>query len=285
MTTSPPVVSIVVVVRNAADELDATLRSIEAQDAASRARIETVVVDGASTDRTAAVAHASAVPDLVISEPDDGIYDAMNKGAARAGGTWLHFLNAGDVFASDRALARVLDGLDAATARGRSWFVAGAAYAGGKVDGQVIANVPHRRWPHAYGLQPHCHQATWFQRDRFLELGGHSLSHSFVGDFDLILRFGEEPPAQDRAVAIRYLAGGLSAQRAADVPALIRAVRRDRMSLTGVGRVGDDLADAAVQGITRVRRAWWWSRAAALYLPKRLVRALRPAAAIRTTQP
>ena len=271
MQTPSPDVSIVIAVRNAADELERTLHSIASQHVRDFVRIETIVVDGASTDGTRSVAERSSVPDVLISEPDEGIYDAMNKGAARARGTWLHFLNAGDLFASDEALERVLEGLDRTAAAGRHWFVAGAAYVGGQVDGQVIANVPHRFRPHAYGLQPHCHQATWFRREAFAAMGGHSLRHSFVGDFDLILRFGRAgEPGQDRRIAISYLAGGLSAQRAAEVPRLIREVRRDRLDLTGAAQAGDDVLTTAVGLLTRIRRVGWWLQAAALYLPKRV---------------
>lgn len=279
---SHPDVSVIIAVRDAATALDATLRSIERQGVAA-SRIEVVVVDGASTDGTVAVAERSAVPDVVISEPDDGIYDAMNKGAARASGTWLHFLNAGDLLADDDALARVLHGLARTDAAATDWFVAGAAYVGGKVDGQVIANVPHRWWAHAHGLQPHCHQATWFRRETFQALGGHSLLHSFVGDFDLILRFGlAGAPGQDRRVAISYLAGGLSAQRAAEVPNLLREVRRERLGLTGAARLGDDAVDLAVRAVIRARRIGWWLRAAALYVPKRVARRAH-AASVRPT--
>lgn len=277
-----PEVSIVVAVRNAASELDETLRSIERQGI-DRRRVQVVIVDGASTDGTLAVAESSSVPDVIVSEPDEGIYDAMNKGAARASGSWLHFLNAGDRFAGADSLHRVLDGLAQTGAAGRDWYIAGAAYSGGKVDGQVIPNVPHRVWAHAYGLQPHCHQATWFRRSTFLELGGHSLQHSFVGDFDLILRFGRAgAPVQDRRVAIAYLAGGLSAQRAAEVPRLLRAVRRERLGLVGARRAVDDVVDAGVRAVTRVRRIGWWLRAAALYVPKRVGRRTR-ALAVRSS--
>jgi glycosyltransferase involved in cell wall biosynthesis len=272
MKPSRPDLSIVIAVRNAAAELDETLRSIERQQV-EKARLEVLVVDGASTDETLAIAQRSSVPDVIVSEPDDGIYDAMNKGAALASGTWVQFLNAGDLFASDQSLGQVLRGLAETDDAGRDWFVAGAAYIGGKVDGQVIANVPHRWWAHAYGLQPHCHQATWFRRTTFTALGGHSLRHSFVGDFDLILRFGRMgAPGHDRGIAISYLAGGLSAQRSAEVPRLIKRVRRDRLELTGLHRLGDDLLDAVANVVTRVRRVGWWLRAAVLYVPKRVRR-------------
>ena len=72
----------------------------------SYAHIDYVIIDGASTDGT---------PEMLgktegvrwISEPDMGIYDAMNKGIRMAEGEWVIFMNAGDVFASDDTLSKV----------------------------------------------------------------------------------------------------------------------------------------------------------------------------------
>ena len=72
----------------------------------SYAHIDYVIIDGASTDGT---------PEMLektegirwISEPDKGIYDAMNKGIRMAEGEWVIFMNAGDVFASDDTLSKV----------------------------------------------------------------------------------------------------------------------------------------------------------------------------------
>lgn len=72
----------------------------------SYAHVDYVIIDGASTDGT---------PEMLgktegirwISEPDKGIYDAMNKGIRMAEGEWVIFMNAGDVFASDDTLSKV----------------------------------------------------------------------------------------------------------------------------------------------------------------------------------
>jgi len=97
-----PRVSIITVVRNDAAGLERTMDSVAAQDYAGR---EYVVVDGASTDGTTDVLKRRAAEvTRWISEPDTGIYQAMNKGARLAAGEYLCFMNAGDRFASPSVL-------------------------------------------------------------------------------------------------------------------------------------------------------------------------------------
>lgn len=100
-----PLFSIITVCRNAEKEIGHTLDSIINQ----RFRdFEFIVIDGASTDSTLkAIEDSGAVPSLLISEPDNGIYDAMNKGLAHAKGEYVIFLNAGDSFHSADTLERI----------------------------------------------------------------------------------------------------------------------------------------------------------------------------------
>ena len=100
MSNMQPVVYVVTVCRNAAALLEPTMQSVLGQDYAG---LRYVVVDGASTDDTLDVIsrHASALYHWT-SEPDGGIYDAMNKAldyVAGQGGGWVNFMNAGDAFA------------------------------------------------------------------------------------------------------------------------------------------------------------------------------------------
>jgi glycosyltransferase involved in cell wall biosynthesis len=98
-----PSISIITVTYNCAATLERTLHSIETQ---TFTHFEHLIIDGASTDGT---------PEMLgktegvrwISEPDKGIYDAMNKGIRMAEGEWVIFMNAGDVFASDDTLSKV----------------------------------------------------------------------------------------------------------------------------------------------------------------------------------
>lgn len=98
-------VTIITVCRNHAKELERTIRSVESQTWQEK---EYLVIDGASTDETIAVikAHEAAIT-YWISEPDQGIYDAMNNGVRMAHGEWVIFMNAGDTFAGEDTLQRV----------------------------------------------------------------------------------------------------------------------------------------------------------------------------------
>lgn len=103
-----PLVSIVTVCRNAASEIEATIASVTLQ---TYAPIEYIIVDGASTDGTIEVICRSCDKiDKWVSEPDAGIYDAMNKGARLATGEWIIFMNAGDRFYSNDAVKDLLRG-------------------------------------------------------------------------------------------------------------------------------------------------------------------------------
>ena len=99
------IVTIITVCRNHAKELEKTIRSVESQTWQEK---EYLVIDGASTDDTQNIikAHEASITRW-MSEPDKGIYDAMNKGVRMAQGEWVIFMNAGDTFAGDDTLQRV----------------------------------------------------------------------------------------------------------------------------------------------------------------------------------
>jgi len=108
-------ISIVTITYNAASVLSRTLESVFAQD---YAEVEHFIVDGKSKDETVAIAnhysqrvsvgHPSWKVD-VKSEPDKGLYDAMNKGLQKATGDYIVFLNAGDCFPNANTLITVAE--------------------------------------------------------------------------------------------------------------------------------------------------------------------------------
>lgn len=96
-----PLLTVVTVVYNARKDFLTTLANVNGQTA--RLEFEYLVVDGASSDGTTDEIRGAAdrgEVDLWLSEPDRGIYDAMNKAVALARGQWVLFLNSGDVFVS-----------------------------------------------------------------------------------------------------------------------------------------------------------------------------------------
>lgn len=102
-----PLFSIITVTYNAEETLPATLESVACQ---TFRNYEHLIVDGASSDSTMAIAGKFDNPNLrCFSSPDNGIYDAMNKGLADAEGAYVIFLNAGDRFHSPDTLAHIAD--------------------------------------------------------------------------------------------------------------------------------------------------------------------------------
>ena len=100
-----PLISIITIVYNDAVGLECTIKSVVAQNFDN---YEYIIVDGGSTDETVNV--IKTYDDKItkwVSEPDKGIYDAMNKGIKMAMGEWLIMMNAGDYFAEPDVLEKV----------------------------------------------------------------------------------------------------------------------------------------------------------------------------------
>ncbi len=104
-----PLFSIITVTYNAASTLPATLRSVGEQTCKL---FEYLVIDGASRDNTVELARNSGIEQIsIISEPDKGLYDAMNKGLGIAKGDYVIFLNAGDSFHNAKTLQLIADAI------------------------------------------------------------------------------------------------------------------------------------------------------------------------------
>lgn len=100
-------VSIVTVCYNVAKELAATVASVRKQTFED---YEYIVVDGGSKDETVEVINSNSdVISKWVSEPDRGIYDAMNKGIDMADGEWIIFMNAGDAFYDENVLSQIFN--------------------------------------------------------------------------------------------------------------------------------------------------------------------------------
>ena len=164
-----PRVSIITVTYNAEPLLERTLQSVLAQRYADK---EIVVVDGQSSDGTVAVIkrHAAAIQSW-ISEPDKGIYDAMNKGVRMATGDWILFMNAGDTFASDDVFQCLFDAVDPAQAD---------VIYGDVVKGGVVKAAP--RQYRLYHRMLFCHQSVLTRRSCLLDTP-FDIRHRLSADF------------------------------------------------------------------------------------------------------
>ena len=106
---SHPKFSIITVTYNAEAVLDDTIQSVVAQ---TYKEIEYIIVDGGSKDKTLEIAKRYAEKlSVIISEPDKGLYDAMNKGIRLATGDYVCFLNAGDQLHEDETLFQIVQSL------------------------------------------------------------------------------------------------------------------------------------------------------------------------------
>ena len=103
-----PKVTIITVSYNAVETIEKTIKSVIDQ---TYNNIEYIIIDGGSKDGTVNIIKKySAYITKWISEPDKGIYFAMNKGIILASGEWIHFKNCGDYFTSNEVLSSVFNG-------------------------------------------------------------------------------------------------------------------------------------------------------------------------------
>jgi glycosyltransferase involved in cell wall biosynthesis len=203
-------VSIITAVRNGADAIERTLRSINEQQYAD---IEQVIIDGASTDRTVELARRVAARNpRFLSERDRGVYDAFNKGLQLSSGDVVGYLNCGDTFTSAHVVNRLVAELTAKSVDA--------------VYGDVMIVDPHdaaKRARHyrsarfhpsriGFGFMP-AHPTLYMRKSVYDRFGGYDASYRIAGDFELVARvFGRENIAYSfiDEVLVRMPRGGLS---------------------------------------------------------------------------
>lgn len=178
--------SIVTPTFNVAHSLEATLRSVQSQTGVTH---EHIIVDGGSTDGTLDLLQQHGSVDWV-SEPDQGIYDALNKGIRRARGEWLHFLGADDALAAPD----VLQGVAAAIQPGDR-----VVY--GDVVSEVFGGRYGGAWDQRRILDTNiCHQAIFFHREVFETVGDFDLRYPWLSDWDHNLKWLFHPDLPSRHI-------------------------------------------------------------------------------------
>lgn len=202
-----PLFSIITVTWNAAAVIGPTITSVERQTSSD---YELLIIDGASTDATLEIVDKASIAALrVFSEPDKGLYDAMNKGIARARGRYIMFLNAGDALADETVLARLtlLTAGDPGVIYGQTQLVNERR----DVVGRRHLTAPKRLTAASFlnGMVV-CHQAFVVRRDLAPE---YDLSYRLSADYDWCIRVLKASPANayvgDQPI-ISYLAEGMT---------------------------------------------------------------------------
>ncbi|MCM1184224.1 MAG: glycosyltransferase [Roseburia sp.] len=201
-------ISVVTVCFNAQDTIRQTIESVIGQE---DCRMEYLIQDGASRDETVSIVkeYQAVYPIKLVSESDNGLYDAMNRAVARAAGEYVIFLNSGDVFCNRKVLNRIESRLD-----------------GDIVIGNVIRLNEKSRVRESYGgkntifrlllsgRMP-CHQVMFSKRALLSELP-FDLTYSICADFDFVVK------CTKRKCSMRYVdvdvsevdcVSGISSQR------------------------------------------------------------------------
>ena len=199
-------ISIVTIVRNDAGNIAGTIESVLAQD---HPDVEYIIVDGASTDGTLAV--IDRYRDRlarVISEPDKGIYDAMNKGICCATGEVIGMINSGDRYFPG-ALSCVAASFGKDPGRRIFW---------GDVEYEFLGRVKGFREKNRYIGAFAPHPSMFVPRSVYEEIGLYDDSFRLLGDYDFMYRAvnvkGIEPLYVPELIAF-YKEGGVSDQRIA----------------------------------------------------------------------
>jgi glycosyltransferase involved in cell wall biosynthesis len=177
-----PLISIITAVRNGKKHLDQTIQSVMSQSY-DNSKIEYLIIDGGSTDGTLDIIRKyEDTIDHWVSEPDKGIYDAMNKGIMAATGDLIAFLNSDDWYLpgalEEVANAFVLQG-DRRTVIAGRWNLVFE-------DIDLTVNVRPTLKFHA-GM-PLSHQAMFVPKSVYATLGGYDLQYRYAADLDMALR-------------------------------------------------------------------------------------------------
>lgn len=239
-----PKISIITVVFNDAENLESTISTIQQL---TYSNLEYVIVDGGSTDGTLDVIRQNeTVPDRWISEPDKGLYDAMNKGMELATGDYFWFVNAGDEPASPDVLDNLFEKDTLADVYyGETLMI----HSDGREIGLRRLSPPEKlNWRHFRHGMLVSHQAFIASRK---VAGKYDLRYKFSADFDWCLQalHGASEIRNTHKVLCRFREGGLTRQNI--VPGL---KERFRIMVRNYGLVSTILSHFVIAP----RFFWFW---------------------------
>jgi len=171
-----PKVSIITVCLNAADDLEQTISSVELQD---YKEVEYVIIDGGSTDESIKKIKESRV-DYWVSEPDNGLFHAMNKGIQACTGSWVLFLNAGDILVNKSVLSNIFKVTD-------DYSEYGVLYGHNLFRG--VKNNCYQPNVLELGTIMACHQSMFFNKDLLKEQLHYKIDKfKYVLEYELLSR-------------------------------------------------------------------------------------------------
>ena len=200
-------ISIITICFNSEKTIFKTLESVKKQ---SFNNIEHIIIDGASNDKTLEICKEYPNSIKIISEQDNGVYDAFNKGLNIATGDVIGFLNADDTFYNENSIQDIVDAFsnnEADIVYGNLDYV--------NEESKVIRNWISR--PYEKGLLKKAwkiaHPSFYCKKEVYDRLGGYNDSFKIAGDFELCLRFleiNQVPSFYLNKKLVKMLVGGIS---------------------------------------------------------------------------
>jgi len=182
-----PKVSIVTVIYNSEKYIEATIKNVISQ---KYPNLDFVIIDGGSTDGTMDIVNSySEHIATIISEEDDGIYNAMNKARKYCKGDWICFLNSGDLFFDNNVLLTVFSIINKLNP---DFIYGDTSYYSllQKFEYQQGRMVKETDFRFNF---PICHQSMFFSRNLIDKMNWYDESYSVVADWDLATRIFQDP--------------------------------------------------------------------------------------------
>lgn len=172
-------ITVITACRNSIATIGDAIGSVRRQKLPDGIELEHLIIDGGSTDGTERSA--------TVSEPDRGMYDALNKGIGMATGDVIGILNADDVFADDEVIAKIAAAFADPDLDGTYGDIRFVKELCGKTV-RYCSGRWFRPWMFRFGTQT-AHPSTFFRKGCFEKWGGYSLDYGMYGDFELLCRF------------------------------------------------------------------------------------------------
>ncbi|WP_198438537.1 glycosyltransferase family 2 protein [Moritella sp. F3] len=189
-------VSIITINYNNSDGLERTIISVLSQ---KYKNMELIIVDGGSTDSSLSILEKYKDRiDVIISEKDDGVYDAMNKGIDVSSGKWINFMNSGDVFHRNETVENIFKYPIKSDVK----LIYGTQYKNGLISSVLPSQFLELGIIHA------CHQAMFFDSNI-----RYNLEYSVYSDYDLVARIYKTNPSSllyINEVICEFEGGGIS---------------------------------------------------------------------------
>lgn len=178
-----PKISIITACYNAEKTIEQTIQSVITQ---TYDNIEYIIVDGASSDGTMDIVNKYRDKiDLIISEPDEGIYDAFNKGGKVASGDYIQYLNADDYLIDNNVIENIAEYIN--NHENAAIIYGGIILKNEVTDCQYVLNkeISYEEFKEGKMIP---HPATFTRRDIMLELNFFNTTYKIVSDYELTAR-------------------------------------------------------------------------------------------------